>query len=447
MKDRLVSRSPTDVIRQSPMSVYQYAIIALCVLSYASDGVDVVTLSYAAPQLMKEWGVSAGTFGLAYTATPIGIAIGSFFLSPLADRIGRRTLTLWLLGSLVIMLFLTAVSSSLLMLVALRLLTGISLGALVVCLNVTVAEFSNEERSNLLVGILHTGYSAGGMICGALAALLLEPMGWQSLFFAAALLSLVSFLLSFFLLAESPMYLIARRPSGALERLNTIFRRMNKPQFDSLPPAPDTAKGGKKSATIIPRALWFGTGLLCLAGFVFTISGGFMASWRPKLLDMAHMTMTWNGIAGVCTHGAGVFAHLFVGAIARKVGERKIAVIFLTGMGIAFTLLGLVPDGAILPLIVASTLSGFFNVGAFTAIILVTLNYFEPAVRSAGLGIMLGCSRVGGIVGPLLGGFAIGAGFGRFWTLFLFAVILLIPIVAALYARSSAKGEAAAAHG
>ncbi|MFD2499767.1 hypothetical protein ACFSTI_14235 [Rhizorhabdus histidinilytica] len=51
-----MSRSPTDVIRQSPMSVYQYAIIALCVLSYASDGVDVVTLSYAAPALMKEWG-------------------------------------------------------------------------------------------------------------------------------------------------------------------------------------------------------------------------------------------------------------------------------------------------------------------------------------------------------------------------------------------------------
>ncbi|KQX23347.1 hypothetical protein ASD39_05825 [Sphingomonas sp. Root50] len=442
-----VSRSPTDVIRQTPMSVYQYAIIALCVLSYASDGVDVVTLSYAAPALMKEWGISAETFGLAYTATPVGIAIGSFFLSPLADRIGRRTLTLWLLGSLVIMLFLTAVSSSLLMLVTLRLLTGVSLGALVVCLNVTVAEFSNEERSNLLVGILHTGYSAGGMVCGALAALLLEPLGWRSLFYAAAMLSVVSFLLSLFVLAESPMYLVARRPADALQRLNATFRRMNKPEFDSLPPAPETARGGKKSATIIPRALWFGTALLCLAGFVFTISGGFMASWRPKLLDMAHMTMTWNGIAGVCTHGAGIFAHLFVGAIARRVGERKIAVIFLIGMGLAFTLLGMVPDGAILPLIVASALSGFFNVGAFTAIMLVTLNYFEPAVRSAGLGIMLGCSRVGGIVGPLLGGFAIGAGFGRFWTLFLFAVILLIPVVAAIYARSSAKGEPAPAHG
>ncbi|MES2497514.1 MAG: MFS transporter [Pseudomonadota bacterium] len=440
-----MSSSPTDMIRKSPMSLYQYAIIALCVLTYASDGVDVVTLSYAAPVLMKEWGISPATFGLAYTATPIGIALGSFFLSPLADRIGRRTLTLWLLGSLVIMLFATAFSSSLLMLVTLRLLTGISLGALVVCLNVTVSEFSNEERSNVLIGILHTGYSAGGMICGALAALLLEPLGWRSLFLAAGALSVVSFVLSLFVLAESPMYLIARRPANALQRLNAIFRRMNKPEFDSLPPAPE-AKAGKGRA-IIPRTLLFGTAMLCLAGFVFTVSGGFMASWRPKLLDMAHMTMTWNGIAGVSTHGAGIFAHLFVGALARKVGERKIAVIFLLGMGFAFTLLGAVPDGALLPLVIASTLSGFFNVGAFTAIILVTLNYFEPGVRSAGLGIMLGCSRVGGIVGPLVGGFVIAAGFGRFWTLFLFAAILIIPVVAAIYARARPGDAAVAAHG
>lgn len=428
--------SSSDVIRQSPMSLYQYAVIALCMLSYASDGVDVVTLSYAAPSLMREWAISAETFGLAYTATPVGIALGSFFLSPLADRIGRRTLTLWLLGSLVVMLFLTAVSHSLLMLVALRFLTGVSLGALVVCLNVTVSEFSNEERSNFLIGLLHTGYSFGGMLCGALAALLLEPLGWRSLFFAAGSLSVLSFVLSLFVLAESPTYLVTRRPADALQRLNAIFRRMRKPEFDSLPPASEISTGRKGRSIIIPRSLWFGTFLLCLAGFVFTVSGGFMASWRPKLLDMAQMNMTWNGIAGVTTYGAGVCAHLVVGALARRVGERKIAVIFLLGMGAAFTLLGIVPDGAIWPLVIASTLSGFFNVGAFTAIILVTLNYYDVSVRSAGLGIMLGCSRVGGIVGPLMGGFAIGAGFGRFWVLFMFAAILLVPVMAALYARS-----------
>jgi len=427
---------PGDVIRQTPMGLYQYCIVALCVLIYASDGLDVVTLAYAAPSLMREWSLSAETFGLAYTATPVGIAIGSFLLSPLADVVGRRTLILWILASLAVLLFATALSQSLLSLIILRTLTGVGLGALVVCLNVLVTEFSNEQRSNVFIGILHTGYSLGGMLCSALAAVLIAPFGWRSLFFSAAVLNVLSFGLSLFILAESPGYLTRRRPRRALERLNRLFRRMGKPEFESLPPAPAASKGRRRRWVLFPRALWFGTALLCLAGFVFTVSGGFMASWRPKLLDMAQLSMTWNGIAGITTYGAGVCAHLFVGALARRVGERRIAILFLLGMGLAFTLLGIIPDGEVAALIVASTLCGFFNVGAFTALTLVTLNYFDESNRSAGLGIMLGCSRVGGIIGPLLGGVVIGAGAGRFGVLAIFSAILVIPIVGAFYART-----------
>jgi len=438
--------SPHAVIRQSPMSAYQYAIVALCMLIYASDGLDVVALSYAAPALMREWDISAGTFGLAYTATPVGIAIGSIFISPVADQFGRRTLTLWLLGLLVALLFLTAVSQSLPVLIALRFLTGLCLGPLVVCLNVTVSEFSNEQRSNLLIGLLHTGYSVGGMICGALAALVLEPLGWRSIFFAAGILSVISFLLGVVILAESPSYLVARRPPGALDRLNALFRRMNLPAFDTLPPAPAVQGRQRGSLFAIPRGLWFATAILCLAGFVFTVSGGFMASWRPKLLDSAGMDMTWNGVAGITTYGAGVVSHAIVGALARRVGEGRIAIIFLAGMAGAFTLLGVVPDGAILPLTIASTLCGFFNVGAFTALVLVTLNFYEPSVRNAGLGIMMGCSRVGGILGPLAGGLVIGAGLDRFWVLLIFASVLIIPIAAAAFARLRPVGRETPAH-
>eukprot|EP01035_Chromulina_nebulosa_P038690 gene38690-52271_t len=174
--------TPNELIKQSPMGWYQYAIVAICVLTYAADGLDVVTLSYAAPSMIKEWGISPAMFGWASTATPVGIAIGSIFISPLADRIGRRVLTLWLLGLLIGLLFATAVTSSIVTLMTLRLVTGMCLGALVVCLNVTVSEFSNAARSNFFIGILHTGYSGGGMLCGALAAVLVEPYGWRSIF-------------------------------------------------------------------------------------------------------------------------------------------------------------------------------------------------------------------------------------------------------------------------
>lgn len=437
------SATPNELIKHSSMGWYQYAIVAICMLTYAADGLDVVTLSYAAPSMIKEWGISPAMFGWASTATPVGIAIGSIFISPFADRIGRRVLTLWLLGLLIGLLFATAVTSSIVTLMALRLGTGMCLGALVVCLNVTVSEFSNAARSNFFIGILHTGYSGGGMLCGALAAVLVEPYGWRSIFMAAASLNLLSFVLALFLLAESPTFLAGRRKPGALDKLNALMTRLGKPALDSLPDLPATSDKKRASASIIPPAMWIGTGLLCLAGFVFTISGGFMAGWRPQILAFGGLNMTWNGIAGMTTYGAGIVAHLIVGGLARRVGEVRIATIFLLAMGAAFTLLGAIPDGMTWALIAASTLCGFFNVGAYTAIVLVTLNYYSVTTRNAGLGIMMGFSRVGGIIGPLLGGYVIGAGVGRFWVMLLFGALMIIPAVAAVLARMSAAPQPA----
>jgi len=430
--------TPNDVVKQSAMGWYQYAIVAICMLAYAADGLDVVTLSYAAPVMIKELHLSIQGFGLASSATPVGVAIGSIFVAPLADRIGRRALTLTLLGSLVLLLLITATNGTITTLMILRLLTGVCLGALVVCLNVTVTEFSNEKRSNLLIGILHSGYAFGGMLCGAMAGLLIEPYGWRSIFLGAAALNLTAFLLGLFILADSPAFLMARRRPDALARINALMRRMRKPEVATLPDVPVVIGKRRASLTIIPRSLWIGTALLCLAGFLFTISGGFMAGWRPQILSMAGMNMQWNGVAGVTTYGAGIIAQLMVGALSRRVGEVRIAAIFLLAMAASFTLLGAVPDGANWALVGASTLCGFFNVGAYTALILVTLNYYDVATRNVGLGIMLGCSRIGGIIGPLLGGYVIGAGIGRFSVMLLFGGLMIVPAAAAVLVRMRA---------
>jgi MFS family permease len=216
---------------------------------------------------------------------------------------------------------------------------------------------------------------------------------------------------------------------------------MRKPEVAALPEVPIVLGKQRASLTIIPRSLWIGTALLCLAGFAFTISGGFMAGWRPQILSMAGMSIQWNGVAGVTTYGAGIIAQLIVGALSRRVGEVRIAAIFLLAMAASFTLLGAVPDGANWGLVGASTLCGFFNVGAYTALILVTLNYYGVATRNAGLGIMLGCSRIGGIVGPLLGGYVIGAGVGRFSVMLLFGGLMVLPAAATLMARLRAAQQ------
>src|SRR5690606_16478235 len=90
--------SPADIIKASSMGFAQYVLIGLCVLTYAADGIDVASITYAAPAMIAEWGVRPEAFGLVYSVTPIGIVISSFFFAPLGDRFGRRAVTLTGIG-------------------------------------------------------------------------------------------------------------------------------------------------------------------------------------------------------------------------------------------------------------------------------------------------------------------------------------------------------------
>lgn len=438
--------SPADIIKASSMGFAQYVLIGLCVLTYAADGIDVASITYAAPAMIAEWGVRPEAFGLVYSVTPIGIVISSFFFAPLGDRFGRRAVTLTGIGVMTVVLFLMAFANSLEMVAVLRLLMGLCIGALVVSLNVLVAEFANETRRNFFIGILHTGYSIGGMACAGLAAFLIEPYGWRALFLAAAAINLVVFILDVLFLAESPAYLVARRPKNALARLNAIFLRMGKPQFDALPPAPESA-GEKRALFTLPapefRAL---TLVLCVIGFVFTVAGSFLASWRPQILSDAGLSYFWNGMAGVAASAAGILGHLVSGALARKGGEARLAAFLIAGMALSMIAFGFAPRQEA-ALIVAASFTTFFTVASYTALIVVALSFYTAENRNAGLGLMVGFERLGGILGPMLGGFVIGAGLERSATLGVFAAILIVPMIGIFVARRQrqAIGEEAPA--
>ena len=66
--------------------------IVLCALSVLLDGYDAQMLAMAIPLMAKEFGVAPTAFAPAASASLAGMAIGALFLSPLADRFGRRPL-------------------------------------------------------------------------------------------------------------------------------------------------------------------------------------------------------------------------------------------------------------------------------------------------------------------------------------------------------------------
>ena len=184
--------SPLEAIANGPMRFQQYAMVALCCLINVTEGYDIVSLAYAAPVIGREWGTPAELMGLVFSAAAIGVALGAFFLAPLADRFGRRAMMLAALIAITVSHAFSAVNHSVYALMGLRLLMGLGLGVLVVSLNIMVAEYSNNQRRNFMLGVLHSGFTVGMMLGGLMAALVLEPW-WTLTAISAVYLALMPY--------------------------------------------------------------------------------------------------------------------------------------------------------------------------------------------------------------------------------------------------------------
>jgi len=424
------------------MTAMQVAIILICCLTNIADGVDIASLAFAAPVLMKEWGLRPGMLGIVFGATGFGLLAGAVLIAPLADKFGRRRVILTALATLAISLVLTSHVPNVPALAVLRFVTGIALGTMTVCLNVAVAEFSNARWRTFAVAMLHTGFTLGTMLGGTLAALLLKPYGWRSVFLAAGLLNTLTFVLTLLLIPESPSFLVARRPAGALDRLNKVLRHIRQAPVPALPDAEAQQARAGLPSLFVP-SLRTGTLLIWLAQFLFAVVGYLLMSWQPTVLVKAGFTPQQAGYSSIVVGTFGIAGHAVMGWLARRLGPARLSVIFLALLAGTFLAYGWEP--ATLPgLILTGALAAFFNVGVYSGLFLITLAFYPPALRTSGVGSLVGIARIGGIVGPVLGGLMFELGVARGAMFSILAVIALLTM-ASLVAVRRQVGEAPSA--
>ena len=141
-------------INQNNMSRYQWFVILICICLNIIDGFDVMVMAFTAPSVSAEWSLSGAQIGLLLSAGLFGMAAGSIFLAPLADKIGRRLLILVCLVIAGLSMLGCALVQSHGMLAALRFITGIGVGGILASSNVLASEYANalaQSRSELNV--------------------------------------------------------------------------------------------------------------------------------------------------------------------------------------------------------------------------------------------------------------------------------------------------------
>jgi len=403
-----MAKTPQQVIDEGPMGGWQVAAVAMTIFLNALDGFDVMSISFAAPGIAREWSLAQDVLGWILSMELIGMAVGSVMLGSLADRIGRKPTIMGCLVAMALGMALAGQAQDVLQLSLCRLATGLGIGGMLAALNATVAEFSNARYRNLVLPLMVIGYPLGGFLGGLVASGLIAGGNWRAVFHLGAGLTALAIPLTFLLIPESPGWLAARRPAEALGRVNLILARFRLPLLDGLPePLADQAKAS--IAAIFSPPYLRRTVLLTLAYLTHVTAYYYFVKWIPKIVvDLGFEPGAGAGVLTQAMLGGAVGGGI-LGLLALRTGMRKATLVALAGACIMLNLFGRGEPGlAMLGLVAAGT--AFFSNAAAVGFYALLAMAYPPHLRATGTGFGIGFGRAGSALGPAMAGMLFAGG-------------------------------------
>jgi len=398
-----------EAILTQPMRKAQIGIVLTCILLTMVDGYEVIVMPFVVPHLARAWALGAVQVGYLLSASVFGMALGAAFISPLADKIGRRRHIMVCLAVITLGMLLSAYANNLPQLIAFRAFAGLFIGAIISSLNILVSEYSSDRRRGTVMGIYGVGLPLGSAMAGAVIGPLILAFDWRAPFFFGAVLTVIMLGLVMFAVPESIEYLIEKRPKGALDRYNRIADRLGYPRAGVLPAALETPQ-----MRVVWKSLFSGVTLhrtVCLwLGYAGLIAAFYFANtWTAKMIADASGDPSLGVRTGVLIMVGGVMGALLFAGLSLKMRPRLVTMLIMFGGAIAYVLYG----HQIQNIGVALTLSvfvGMFANGGLAAFYAISPFVYPTLVRGTGVGLMIGFGRGVAILAPILTGYMLSAG-------------------------------------
>jgi benzoate transport len=411
------------------MSRFQVLAVGLCVALNMLDGFDVLVMAFTASEVAREWGLSGARLGVLLSAGLFGMAGGSLFVAPWADRFGRRAVILLCLGVITLGMLGAAFAQDPSQLTVLRVITGIGVGGILASLNVITSEYSSRRWRNTAISLQVTGYPIGATVGGTIAAVLITGYGWRSAFVFGAVASAVMIPVVIRSLPESLDFLLARRPPDALPRLNDLLRRMGRPELSALP-APPLERGVPQNpvSRLFAGPAARSTLLIWSSFFILMFSFYFITSWTPKLLVAAGLSTRQGITGGVLLNLGGIVGGTLFGYLVSRLPLRLLSCLCLGFTAVAMVLFGAFAADlrAAFPIALAI---GVFLFGSMVGLYAATPILYPAAIRATGMGWAIGIGRIGAILAPVIAGLLVDREWGAGDLYYAFAAPLVVALL------------------
>ncbi|BDT67536.1 gentisate transporter [Comamonadaceae bacterium OS-1] len=421
-------------------------IVALATLGLVFDGYDLVVYGTVVSTFLRDASqiglVTPSIAGALGSYALVGVLVGALLAGSVGDTIGRRKVMLFAYAWFSIGMGLTALTTSATLFGLLRFATGLGVGALVATTGALIAEYAPKGKKNLFIAIVYSGIPLGSLLAAGLAMVLLPLIGWRGMFWIGALPAVTLLPLAYFKMPESVAWLASR---GRLDeaRALSLHTGVALPADEPVVLAQTAATEKTGFAGLFGSHYLFPTlilGLMSATGLLLVYS---LNTWLPELMLRAGFNAKGSLSFLLVLNGGAVVGALLGSGVADRFGPKLVvAACFAIGAA-AIALLTL--DLPLAVRLAAIAVVGMGTSGTQTLIYGFVANYYRTTVRGAGVAWCAGFGRLGGVGGPLLGGFLIGGGFALNAIFYVLAALAIFGAVLTLVVPK-ARSQSAPTH-
>ncbi|MFJ2366615.1 MFS transporter [Pseudomonas sp. NPDC087697] len=286
------------------------------VLALFSGGFATFALLYCVQPMMplfsREFSINAAQSSLILSVATGMLAIGLLITGPISDRVGRKPVMVTALFAAALCTLASAMMPSWQGVLVMRALVGLSLSGLAAVAMTYLSEEIHPQHIGLAMGLYIGGNAIGGMCGRLIVGVLIDFVNWRTAMLVIGGLALIAATVFWKILPESRNFRSrSMHPRSLLDGFTMHFRDAGLP--------------------------W-----LFLEAFV--LMGAFVTLFNyigyRLLAEPYHMDQAFVGLLSV-VYLSGIYSSAKIGALADKLGRRKVlwATIVLMLAGLALTML------------------------------------------------------------------------------------------------------------
>lgn len=180
-----------DAVGSAPPRTGSRGTLAVAFITLLAIGTDLFVVSPLLPDIAREYGISAGTAGNSVTVFSVAYMVGAPFIGSLADRVGRRAVLIAGLVAFGAANALTGVSPTFAVLLAARVLAGLSAAAVTPSVQSLVGQVAPSERRGSWMAVATAGFLISLSIGAPAGTAIASWLSWRETFVGLGALAVV----------------------------------------------------------------------------------------------------------------------------------------------------------------------------------------------------------------------------------------------------------------